>query len=137
RGNMRSSSWSNLESSAFIRHGGTKRGTVAVGKGSGTAEGIARGEEATYHASVVGEGQETQRRPLPLSHPHPGFKIRSFPFAKKRNFLPCLDTGYMSLSQFRIQGWGLICAVHDLAAHNRRDDFACELPAIKRCVAGF
>jgi hypothetical protein len=37
-------------------YGGTTRGAVDVSKGSGAAEGVARGEEATNHASASRQG---------------------------------------------------------------------------------
>src|SRR5438445_6345251 len=43
-------------------------------------------------SSQLCEGQGTQRRPLPLAHPHPGSKSGTFYFAEKRNFLLCLDS---------------------------------------------
>ena len=37
-------------------------------------------------------GKEFKRHPLPLAHPHPGFKRGSFYLAEKRKFLLCVDT---------------------------------------------
>src|SRR5215469_2395363 len=59
RRNMRSSSLSNLESSALgacMEHGGMQRGAVDVGKGAGPAEGSAR-SYATAHNSEAGSGR--------------------------------------------------------------------------------
>src|SRR2546425_10051251 len=60
RSHMRSSSCSQVESSALLGHDRTTRGALDVRQGSGAAEGAARGEEATYHAATGGEGTRDQ-----------------------------------------------------------------------------
>src|SRR2546422_6311655 len=60
RSHMRSSSCSQVESSALLGHDRTTRGALDVRQGSGAAEGAARGEEATYHAATGGKGTRDQ-----------------------------------------------------------------------------
>jgi hypothetical protein len=49
---------------------------------------------ASTRASIeLCEGKEFKRHPLPLAHPHPGSESGTFYFAKKRNFLLCVDIG--------------------------------------------
>src|ERR1700730_14228451 len=55
RSHMRSSSWSQVESSALIGHGGTTRGAVDDEEGSRSIEGAGCSEEAAHHASASGE----------------------------------------------------------------------------------
>jgi len=65
RGKMRSSFFGKVESSALMRDGGTQRGAVDVGKGSGSAEIVVCSEPATYHAGAscprIGRGQPVGR----------------------------------------------------------------------------
>src|SRR2546426_6785361 len=60
RSHMRSSSCSQVESSALLGHDRTTRGALDVRQGSGAAEGPAGGEEATYHAATGGKGTRDQ-----------------------------------------------------------------------------
>jgi hypothetical protein len=55
RSHMRSSSWSQVESSALMGHGGATRGDVDVKERSRPAEGAACGEEAAHQPSAGGE----------------------------------------------------------------------------------
>ena len=52
RSNVRSSSLGKVGGAALMGHGGTQRGVVDVGTGSGPAEGIACSKSATYHADA-------------------------------------------------------------------------------------
>ena len=61
---MRSSSLSNLESSALracMEHGGIDRGAVDVGNGVGPAEGTARGKQTAHHAEAGSSGIGAER----------------------------------------------------------------------------
>src|SRR5262245_35683650 len=56
RSHMRSSCWSQVESSALIRHGGTTTGAVDVAEGSGAVKGATCSEAEAHHARAGGEG---------------------------------------------------------------------------------
>ena len=62
--NMRSSSLSNIESSALracMEHGGIDRGAVDVGKGAGPTEGPARSKTKAHPAEAGGSGVGAER----------------------------------------------------------------------------
>src|SRR6185503_129530 len=56
RSHMRSSCWSQVESSALIRHGGTTAGAEDVAEGSGAVKGATCSEAEAHHARAGGEG---------------------------------------------------------------------------------
>src|SRR5215510_12364917 len=64
RRNVRSSSLSNLESSALracMEHGGSDRGAVDVSQGAGPAQGTARCEQTAHNPETGSSGVGTER----------------------------------------------------------------------------